>query len=108
MFRIRMLIVSALFLCVFILPNTAPAYEGDGVVESGERSDDELRKAAQNPMANLISFPIQNNTNFKFGPLEKTQNITNIQPVIPFILNQHLVYIGPVAVAGNRPEILRQ
>ena len=80
--------VFALSMCLTILPNTPSAYEGDGVIESGENSDEELRRATQNPMANLISFPIQNNTNFDYGPLEKTQNITNIQPVIPFSLNE--------------------
>jgi hypothetical protein len=49
-------------------------------------SDQELTKAAQNPIANLISFPFQNNTNFKMGPdSNRTQNILNIQPVIPLM-----------------------
>lgn len=47
---------------------------------------EELAKAAQNPIASLISLPFQNNTNFNFGPQEKTQNILNIQPVLPFEL----------------------
>jgi hypothetical protein len=44
---------------------------------------DELRKAAQNPVASLISVPVQNNSNFNVGPDDRTQNILNIQPVIP-------------------------
>jgi len=47
-----------------------------------------LAKAAQNPIADMISLPLQNNTNFDFGPLKKTQNILNIQPVYPFGLNE--------------------
>lgn len=47
----------------------------------------DLAKAAQNPVANMISLPLQNNTNFKVGPLERTQNILNIQPVYPISLN---------------------
>jgi len=47
-------------------------------------AEDDLAKAAQNPIANMISLPLQNNTNFNFGPEEKTQNILNIQPVWPF------------------------
>ena len=43
----------------------------------------ELARLAQNPIANLISVPFQNNTAFNVGPLEKTQNVLNIQPVIP-------------------------
>lgn len=44
----------------------------------------DLAQAAQNPIADMISLPLQNNTNFDTGPLDKTQNILNIQPVIPF------------------------
>lgn len=52
------------------------------------QDDSDLAKQAQNPIADLISLPFQNNTNFKFGPEEKTQNILNIQPVIPVSLNE--------------------
>jgi hypothetical protein len=51
-------------------------------------SSEELAKLAQNPIANLISVPFQNNTNFNYGPLEGTQNILNIQPVIPVTLDK--------------------
>ena len=49
----------------------------------------DLAKAAQNPIANMISLPFQNNTNFDFGPLEKTQNVLNIQPVYPFSMGDN-------------------
>jgi hypothetical protein len=42
-----------------------------------------LQKASQNPVANLISFPLQDNTNFGIGPFSRNQNVLNIQPVIP-------------------------
>jgi hypothetical protein len=75
------------------------------VVESGENSDEELRRASQNPVADLISFPIQNNTNFDYGPLEKTQNVTNIQPVIPFHLNEDWLMISrTIAPLIYQPE----
>jgi len=48
-----------------------------------ELSATELAKLAQNPVGNLISVPFQNNTNLNFGPEKGTQNILNIQPVIP-------------------------
>lgn len=48
----------------------------------------ELAKAVQNPIANLISLPIQWNINFDAGPLEKTQHVVNVQPVLPFELNE--------------------
>src|SRR5437867_3441705 len=42
-----------------------------------------LQKAVQNPVASLISFPVQNNTNFDLGPNRRIQNVLNLQPVIP-------------------------
>ena len=51
-------------------------------------SAEELAKLAQNPIANLVSVPFQNNTNLNYGPEGGTQNILNIQPVIPVTLNR--------------------
>jgi hypothetical protein len=57
------------------------------IVHAAENSD--LAKQAQNPIANLISLPLQNNTNFKVGPQERTQNILNVQPVYPVSLGDN-------------------
>ena len=43
----------------------------------------ELARATQNPVADLISVPFQNNANFNYGPFGHVQNILNIQPVVP-------------------------
>lgn len=59
---------------------------GEGIVQGGGNSEEDLAKASQNPVADLVSLPLQNNTNFEFGPREKTQNVLNVQPVIPFNL----------------------
>ena len=63
-------------------------------------STDALRKAAQNPVASLISVPIQENWNFNIGPSDRTQNVLNIQPVIPVSLgrdwNLIMRWIAPV------------
>ena len=48
---------------------------------------EELRKESQNPIASLISVPIQENWNFGIGPSDRTQNVMNIQPVIPISLS---------------------
>jgi hypothetical protein len=53
-----------------------------------ELSAEELAKLAQNPVGNLISVPFQNNTNLNYGPEKGTQNILNIQPVIPVSVNK--------------------
>jgi hypothetical protein len=49
-----------------------------------EESHADLAKKLQNPVADLISIPFQDNINFGYGPNNNTQNILNIQPVIPF------------------------
>lgn len=48
-----------------------------------EAADEELAAAAQNPVADLISLPLQNNTLFGVGPDGDTANVLNIQPVMP-------------------------
>jgi hypothetical protein len=50
---------------------------------------DALRKAAQNPVASLISVPVQNNNNFGIDPGYRTQDVLNIQPVIPVKVNDN-------------------
>ncbi|HOB61596.1 MAG TPA: neuromedin U [Candidatus Competibacteraceae bacterium] len=52
-----------------------------------ELSAEELAKMAQNPVGNLISVPFQDNVNLNVGPEKSTQNVLNIQPVIPIDLN---------------------
>jgi hypothetical protein len=54
---------------------------------AAELSEEELAKLAQNPVGNLISLPFQNNTNLNFGPEKGTQNILNIQPVVPISIS---------------------
>lgn len=89
-------LILSLFVFVFISfaafaedANTVNVIEdGDGIIEAGEDKMLELQRATQNPVADLISLPFQNNTNFHTGPKGKTQNVLNIQPVIPFRLNK--------------------
>jgi hypothetical protein len=51
-----------------------------------ELTPEDLAKIAQNPVGNLISVPFQENAYLNTGPLDKTQNVLNIQPVIPIHL----------------------
>jgi hypothetical protein len=61
---------------------------------------DELRKQVQNPVASLISVPLQNNMNLGVGPDGRIQNVLNIQPVIPVRLsddwNLIIRFIAPI------------
>ena len=62
-----------------MLANATLAWAGD---------EEQLREAAQNPVASMISVQFQNNTLFGIGPDNDTVNVLNIQPVIPFKLNK--------------------
>jgi len=73
-------IVTTAALSAVTLLASAPAF--------AEMSAEELAKLAQNPVGNLISVPFQNNTNLNFGPEKGTQNVLNIQPVIPIEVNK--------------------
>lgn len=42
---------------------------------------------AQNPIANIISVPFQNNTYVNYGPYKRTANVLVIQPVLPIAVN---------------------
>jgi hypothetical protein len=69
----------------------APAESsGAGGGTEGDEADNKeaLAKLAQNPVANLISIPFQNNFNFGIGPNNAMQYVLNFQPVIPITLNE--------------------
>jgi hypothetical protein len=55
---------------------------------SQAQDEEKLAQAAQNPVGDLISLPFQNNTSFGLGPDDRTQNVLNIQPVVPIGLGK--------------------
>ncbi len=66
--------------------NGVPTDRPSAAAGSAEPSED-LQKQSQNPIADLVSVPFQSNTNFNTGPFNRTQEILNIQPVVPMHLN---------------------
>jgi hypothetical protein len=60
----------------------------------GPHSSDDLRKATQNPVADLISVPFQNNTSFGIGPYSRIQDVLEIEPVIPTHLTKNWMLIN--------------
>jgi hypothetical protein len=60
-----------------------------GVALAAE-SDEELAKKTQNPVASMISVPLQFNWDFRLGPDDNRSNfLLNMQPVIPISLNDN-------------------
>lgn len=53
-----------------------------------ELTSEELAKLSQNPIGNLISVPFQSNTYLNVGKVNKTEEVLNIEPVIPIELNK--------------------
>ena len=77
-----------------------------GAAPSDEQAQSaELAKKLQNPIADLISVPIQNNWDFGIGPAHAMRYTANIQPVIPLSLtkdwNLIIRTIMPVIYAGS-------
>jgi hypothetical protein len=74
---------------------------------SQEQSAEELAKKTQNPVADLISVPLQNNWNFNAGfHHNKTIYVLNVQPVIPIKLSDEWNLITRVIMPIiNQPSL---
>ena len=81
------------------VPSASQGETATGQISSGDGAG-ALQKAVQNPVASLISVPIQNNCNFGIGPYDRTQNVLNLQPVVPIRANDNwnliVRWIAPV------------
>jgi hypothetical protein len=71
----------------------------------GQGNPEEVAKKLANPIANMISMPLQNNTEYGIGKYNGTRNTMNFQPVIPFALSQKMTlitrYILPITTQIN-------
>jgi hypothetical protein len=70
----------------FTLTQASSTTEASSVAPPDEDDPAELAKKLQNPIADLISVPLQNNWDFGIGPAEAMRYFVNIQPVIPVSL----------------------
>jgi hypothetical protein len=69
------------------------------------QDEEALAKAAQNPLASMISLPFQNNTNFGLGSYSRTQNVLNIQPVYPFAGKKWNIITRTILSVISQPDI---
>jgi hypothetical protein len=65
------------------MPAQNPTPAGSPAPKAAEQSASAMAKKLQNPIANITSIPLQNNTDFGVGTAGEVANTLNIQPVIP-------------------------
>lgn len=65
----------------------APTKDAATATEDKAAEEADLAKKLQNPVAALISVPIQNNWDFGIGPANAMKYTANIQPVIPLSIS---------------------
>lgn len=99
--RFSLRLLAIITLCVFWSLGQAYSQDAPGNTPASPTkgtalSDEELLKAAQNPVADLISVPILNTTNFNIGPYNRVQNVLAFQPVIPLNLSDNWMLINRI------------
>ena len=66
----------------------------------------DLAEKVQNPVAKMVSVPLQNNTNFDIGPYHRASNVLNVQPILPLALTNDWNLINRVILPiGYAPDI---
>ncbi len=77
---------------------TAPAAWAQGGANNGSDESADLAKKLSNPVSDLVSVPFQFNWAQGVGPDNDSRFLLNIQPVMPFRLNQDWNLISRVIV----------
>jgi hypothetical protein len=107
--------VLSIFACVLACADTKPTTPTDDSASSADKaangstaspsaaavstgsSDNSAeaaaKDAAQNPVAHVVSIPFQSNTYFQVGAYKRRENVTLIEPVIPFKLTDNWILI---------------
>lgn len=94
---------KAVFLIVSLLLCCHMAWSQDEPKVSSSADLDEINLKLQNPNADLISLPFQNNTSFGIGPEDHAQNVLNIHPVYPFTFGNVHVITRTIAPIISQP-----
>jgi hypothetical protein len=89
-------------------PSPSPSPTAETPAQS-EADAQKLQALAANPIASLVSIPFQYNMNFNYGIYRGTQQVLNVQPVIPtdlggghtFVSRIVTPFIGLPAIAPN-------
>lgn len=79
--------IAAALGCALALTATTLVAQ-DAAAEDEKDKAAELAMELQNPVASLISVPIQNNWDFGIGAADAMRYTANVQPVIPFSISE--------------------
>jgi hypothetical protein len=85
--RLSLVILIALCCISRALAQDQPAAAAGGDAEN-------VAKQLANPIANLVSIPLQFNWEEGVGPNDDLRTVVNFQPVVPFTLNEDWNVIG--------------
>jgi hypothetical protein len=98
--------------------NDAVSSGGTDATNDAAAQEADLAKKLQNPVANLVSVPIQNNWDFGIGPAHAMQYTAKIQPVIPFSISDNwnlitrtilpVIYLEPLSHNPLAPASVRE
>lgn len=78
-----MVVLIVTIVCITLCIGTVPLRAQEGADQSAE-----LAKKLSNPVASLISVPLQSNWDFSIGPDKAMRYTLNVQPVIPFSISK--------------------
>ena len=93
----RRCVVPILSMILTCAATVAPAQQPTGAPTTQGAAEDLAKKLA-NPVSDLVSVPFQFNWEHNVGPREATRFILNVQPVMPFALNNDWNLIARVIV----------
>jgi hypothetical protein len=92
--------------CWLALSGTAFAQEGQEAQEGQQAppSAEALAKAAQNPLAALVTLPLQANYNTGAGPYGRTLFNLNVQPVVPITGDEWNLIVRTIIPVNSVPQ----
>jgi hypothetical protein len=94
-YQIRMDCTKKIFIAFFLLVSHLTV---------AQQTKEELSKSAANPLADLMSFPLQNNLNMNYGEYNRNVNVLNFQPVIPFGLEKGTIITRTIMPFVSIPD----